>query len=90
MPTNREINQELADKLHEEAQRNPQSPYASKKVGIANGQVVVVANGWSEVARALEMAEPDAAKTFCIDMAQDYQTVQYIWLEHSCLARTVC
>ena len=80
MPTIREINQELADKLYEEAQRNPQSPYASKKVGIANGQVVVVADDWDEVDRELDLLEPDAAKVFCIDMAQDYKTVQYIWV----------
>ena len=79
MPTIREINQELADKLYEEAQRNPQSPYAGKKVGIANGQVVVVADEWEEVDRKLDLAEPDAAKTFCID-TQDYKTVQYIWV----------
>jgi hypothetical protein len=79
MPTMLETNRELANKLYDEAQRDPQSPYAGKKVGIANGKVVVVADGWSEVARALERAEPDAAKTYCIDMAQDYTTVQEIW-----------
>ncbi len=79
MPTILEINRELADKLYAEAQQNPQSPYFGKKVGFANGQVVIVADGWSEVARALEKAEPDAMKTYCIDMAQDYKTVQEIW-----------
>lgn len=79
MSTIREINEELANKLYEEAQGDPHSPYAGKKVGFANGQVVAVADGWSEVARALEKAEPDATKTFCIDMAQDYTTVQEIW-----------
>jgi hypothetical protein len=79
MPTIREINEALANKLYDEAQGDPQSPYAGKKVGIANGQVVVVADDWDEVCRRLEKAEPDAAKMFCIDMAQDYKTVQYIW-----------
>ena len=79
MPTILEINRELADKLYEEAQRNPQSPYAGKKVGIANGHVVVVANTWREITRGLEQAEPDPAKTYFIDMAQDYTTVQEIW-----------
>jgi hypothetical protein len=78
MKTILEINRELADKLYAEAQQNPQSPYAGKKVGFANGQVVVVADGWSDVARALERAESDPAKTYCIDMAQDYETVQEI------------
>ncbi len=79
MPTILETNRELANKLYEDAQQNPQSPYAGKKVGIANGKVAIVADRWSEVARALENTEPDAAKTFCIDMAQDYETVQEIW-----------
>jgi hypothetical protein len=79
MPTVLEINRELADKLYDEAQKNPQSPYAGKKVGIADGKVVVVADDWDDVARTLENAEPDAMKTSCIDMAADYRTVQYIW-----------
>ena len=79
MPTIREINEELANRLYDEAQADPRSPYAGKKVGFANGKVVVVAEEWEEIARALECAEPDAAKTYCIDMAQDYKTVQEIW-----------
>jgi hypothetical protein len=39
-----EVNRELACKINEEARRNPQSPYANKFVGIANGQVAVVAD----------------------------------------------
>ncbi|MBI1830880.1 MAG: hypothetical protein HYR84_05440 [Planctomycetes bacterium] len=79
MPTIKEINSELADKLYDESQNNPQSPYAGKKVGIANGRVVIVADTWGEIVPALEQAEPDASRTFCIDMAQDYTTVQEIW-----------
>ena len=79
MPTIQEVNKALAEQLYEEGQRNPQAPHSGKKVGIANGKVVVIADGWSEVARALEQAEPDASKTFCIDLAQDYKTVQEIW-----------
>lgn len=72
-------NRELADKLYDEARSNPQSPYAGKKVGIANGQVVIVADNWNEVGRALDQAESDPANTFCIDMAQDYTEVVEIW-----------
>ncbi|MBI2806158.1 MAG: hypothetical protein HYX68_14345 [Planctomycetes bacterium] len=79
MPTIREINQTLANKLYEEAQRDPLSPYAGKKVGFANGQIVVVADAWRDVTNALNKIEPVAANTFCIDMAQDYKTVQEIW-----------
>lgn len=79
MATMLEINRRLADQLYAETRQNSQSPYAGKKVGFANGQVVVVADGWSEVARALEKAEPDAQRTYCIDMAQDYTAIQEIW-----------
>lgn len=79
MPTVQDLNRELADKLYEEAQKNPQSPYARKKVGIANGRVVVIADDWDEVDQKLEQVEVDPARTFCIDMAQDYDTPQTIW-----------
>jgi hypothetical protein len=78
MPTILEINRELADKLYEEAQRDPQSPYAGKKVGIANGTVVVVADDWDEVDRQLDLAEPDSSKMFCIDMAEDCTETHWI------------
>lgn len=79
MATVLEINRELADRLYDEARRNPQSPYAGRKVGIANGQVVVVADDWDDVAQALRQADPDPMRTFCIDLAQDYDSVQVIW-----------
>jgi hypothetical protein len=79
MTTIQQLNRDLADKLVEEAKLNPQSPYVGKKVGIANGQVVVAANTWREVTRGLEQAEPDPAKTFCIDIGADYSTVEMIW-----------
>lgn len=79
MATIQEINRALSDRLYEDAQRNPQSPYAGKKVGIANGKVVIVADTWREITSALRQEEPVAANTCCIDMAQDYTTVQEIW-----------
>src|SRR5437868_3699002 len=36
-----ELNRNLARKINEEARINPQSPYANKFVGIADGQVVL-------------------------------------------------
>ncbi len=79
MTTIQQLNRDLADKLVEEAKQNPQSPYVGKKVGIANGQVVVAANTWREVTCRLEQAEPDPAKTFCIDIGADYSIVEMIW-----------
>ena len=75
----REINSELADRINAEARANPQSPYAGKFVGIANGQVVVVADDWNEVARQLRQAERDPMNTFCVEASRDYTVVEYIW-----------
>ncbi len=72
-------NRELARKINEEARRNPQSPYANKFVGIANGQVVVVADNFDEMIRRLRQAEPDPTKTFGVEASRDYSVVEEIW-----------
>jgi len=79
MSTTQQLNRDLAEKLNLEAKQNPQSPFAGKKVGIANGQVVVVADNWRDVAQQLRQAEPDPTKTFCVEIGADYSTVQEIW-----------
>ena len=80
--TIQQLNRELADSLNAEARRNPQSPYAGKKVGIANGQVVVVSDDWDEVGSKLRQAEPDASKRYCIEVGRDYDGVHMIWEVH--------
>ena len=75
----REINEELARKINLEARANPQSPYAGKFVGIANGSVVVVTDDLDELARTLEQVEPDPMKTFSIEASRDYTEVHEIW-----------
>ena len=72
-------NRDLARQILDQARGDPQSPYAGKFVGIANGQVVVVADDWDELARRLRQAEPDARKTFCLEVGADYDAVQDIW-----------
>ena len=37
--TVKDLNRQLARRINDEARSNPQSPYANKFVGIANGQV---------------------------------------------------
>jgi hypothetical protein len=73
-----ERNRELARTINEEALRNPQSPYAGKFVGIANGQVVV-ADDLDEMARRLRQIEPDPRLTFCLEAGRDYHEVEAIW-----------
>jgi ubiquinone biosynthesis protein UbiJ len=72
-------NRELADRINEEARRNPQSPYLGKFVGIANGRVVVVADTLDDLAQRLPQFEADPSKTFCIEAGIDYDAIQEIW-----------
>jgi hypothetical protein len=74
-----ERNRELARTINEEARRNPQSPYAGKFVGIANGQVVAVADDLDELVRRLHQAGAEPRHTFCLEAGRDYHEVQEIW-----------
>ncbi len=73
------LNRELARRINEEARQNPQSPYAHKFVGIANGQVVVIADSLDEMARRLRQIEPEPSKCFCVEASRDYSVVEEIW-----------
>ena len=77
--TVKDLNRELARRINEEARSNPQSPYANKFVGIANGQVVVVADKLDDLARRLRQLEPDPTKTCCVEASRDYTVVEEIW-----------
>ena len=72
-------NRELADRINAEALANPNSPYAGKFVGIANGQVVTVGDDADQVIRELLKVEPDPHKLFCLEAGLDYSEVQEIW-----------
>jgi hypothetical protein len=74
-----EINERLVIQINQEARQNPNSPYAGKLVGIANGKVVVVATSWREVMDALRQVETDPAKCRCIDASADYDRIEEIW-----------
>jgi len=77
--TVQDLNRQLARRINQEARTNPQSPYANKFVGIANGQVVVVADELDELARRLRQLEPDPTKTLCVEASRDYTVVEEIW-----------
>ena len=82
-------NDRVARQINQEARHDPNSPYAGKLVGIANGQVVVVADSWREVVESLRQVEPDPAKCYCLDASADYERVEEIWLNDSEAERTV-
>lgn len=77
--TVQELNRELAEKLVDEGRNNPHSAYFGKLVGIANGQIVAVVDDWDELARRLRDAEPDASKTFGVEVGGDDDVVEEIW-----------
>jgi len=62
-----------------DAKRDPHSPYVGKFVGIANGQVVAVADSWREISRRLRQFEPDPSKCCCIEASADYDAVHEVW-----------
>jgi hypothetical protein len=74
----RRVNQELAEAINKEARNNPSSPYAGKFVGIANGQVVVVADNLHEMSRRLGEIEPDNRRVFWIEASRDYTKVEWV------------
>lgn len=72
-------NRNLARRINDEALTNPQSPYAGKFVGLANGQVVVVADSLDDAVCRLAQVEADPQRTLCIEAGLDYDAVQSIW-----------
>jgi hypothetical protein len=72
-------NQELAERINEEARNDPNSPYAGKWVGIANGQVVVVTDDPTALYYRLKEIEPDHRRVFGLEASRDYTAVEYIW-----------
>ena len=72
-------NEALARQINDEARANPQSPFAGKFVGIANGKVVVVADNWRDVSARLRQIEPDPLRCYCLEASADYDAVREIW-----------
>jgi len=68
----RAINERLANKIRRDGKSNPKSPYFKRFVGIANGEVVVIADSLHEMMKQLRRIEPDASKCRAVDVAADY------------------
>ena len=79
-----DLNEALARKIHEEAQRDPHSPYAMKCLGIVDGRVVVVADDWDELFLRFQQIEPDPEKRYCawIDPETHFGAENEIWELH--------
>ena len=75
-------NRELAERINREALSDPASHFNGKFVGLANGQVVVVADSLDEMSKRLRQVEPDPQRTFGIEAGVDYGEVQEIWEVH--------
>lgn len=74
-----DINRDLARRINQEARSDPRSPYVNKFVGIANGNVVAVADTLDEMTTKLRQAESDARKCFWVEASRDYDEVHDIW-----------
>ena len=71
-------NERLARKVRREGRENPDSPYANRFVGIANGEVVVIADSLHAMMQRLLKIEPDVKKCYAVDVAADYDRVEYV------------
>jgi hypothetical protein len=69
------INERLAAKIRREGKQNPNSPYANRFVGIADGKVVVIADSLTDVSKRLRKIEPDSSRCYVVDVAADYDRV---------------
>ncbi len=76
--TIQQLNRDRADSVIQEAKQNPHA-YAGKFVGIANGQVVVIADRMEEIGPRLRQVEPDRSKTYWIEIGPDGSEVHHIW-----------
>lgn len=74
-----QLNRELARKINDEALRDSTSQYAGKFVGLANGQVVAVADDLDTAVKQLQQGEPDPQKTLVIEAGIDYDVAVEMW-----------
>jgi hypothetical protein len=58
---------------------HPQSPYAGKFVGLANGEIVVIADDFDTMIAKLRQLEPDPRKCYGLEASEDLTKVHEIW-----------
>lgn len=71
-------NERLARRVRREGKSDPNSPFANRFVGIASGQIVVIADSLNDVSKRLSKFETDASKCYIVDVAADYDRVYEI------------
>ena len=74
-----QLNREVADRINEEALKDPSSPFAGKYVGIIDGQLVAVADDLGEAMTRLRQTGADPSRMFCFEAGLDYGRVEEIW-----------
>ena len=72
------LNRALGERINGEALADPTSPYAGKFVGIADGQVAVVADDLHTMSRRLREIEPDHRRVGWIEASRDYTKVERV------------
>jgi hypothetical protein len=68
----------LAQRINSEVLADPKSSYAGKFIGIANGQVVAIADDEDQLDELLDRLELDSAKQFFFQAGADYNKTEYI------------
>jgi hypothetical protein len=69
---------DLAQKINEEAKRDPSSPFAGKFVGITNGTVIAMSDNLTEVFRRVRQ-EPDPQACCIVEASRDYDVELEVW-----------
>jgi hypothetical protein len=72
------LNSALAKRINDEARADPSSPYAGKFVGIANAEVVVVADDMKTAFVRLGEIEPNNRRGCLFEASRDYTKVEYV------------
>ena len=72
-------NRELAERINQEARRDPNSQYAGKYVGLADGQIIIVAATLDEAALRLLQLTIAPERMMCFEAGLNYDEVQMIW-----------
>ena len=70
---------EAALKINRQARESPDSPYAGKWVGFADGELAVVADTMDGMLDRLPEIEPDPDRCMGIEASADYDTVYEVW-----------